>query len=296
MTKYHILIISFCIILLNTNFFRFIPEPVVNENPVYIVNPQVRYDFTKLRDTLYTLSNYILEVNLKTHQGKLRSKDGWVKEFPVSGGTDKVDKGIETKEGLFSIHSKSPKLYSVQFDSTVMLNWMGFNFGIGFHALEGNGYYRYLGKKNVSHGCLRISREDAIQIYKLISIGTPVLVHSGNSAICLEFGNQDEVYKYYSFSELKQILPERLKKLYNGEYLITENQKILVDDVNLFHSGLELGDATRVPERQLIKPATLWFDKNLSEAEYSDYLTVNNRTVGLRYTFNTQLDSLLASK
>jgi L,D-transpeptidase catalytic domain len=296
MTKYHVLIISFCIILLNSNYFKFNNEPVAKENSVYVINPQTRYDYSQLRDTIYTLHNYIIEVNLKTQHAKLRSREGWIKEFPISSGTDKVEKGMLTKEGLFSIHSKSPKLYSVQFDSTVMLNWMGFNFGIGFHALEGNGYYRYLGKRNVSHGCLRVSREDANQIYKLISIGTPVLVHSGNSAICVEFGNQDEVYKYYSYSELKQVLPDRLTKLYNGEFLVTENPKILVDDNNLVHSGIDLGNAARVPKRQLIKPATLWFDKNLSESEFSDYLTLNSKVVGLRYTLNTQLDSLLAAR
>ncbi len=295
MTKYHIAIISFCILLININTYKFIPEPIVEEKPVYKINPQVRYDFSKLRDTLFTLSNYIIEVNLATQQGKLRSKDGWIKEFPVSSGTDKIEKGVKTKEGLFAIHSKCPKLYSVQFDSTVMLNWMGFNYGIGFHALEGKSYYKYLGKKNVSHGCLRISRDDAKEIYKLIEIGTPVLVHSGNSAIYVEFGNYKEIYKYYSYNELKEILPDRLKKLYDGEYLITDNSKILFDEVNLSHSGFELGDVTRIPYRQLLKPSTLWFDKNISEKEHSNYISGSNNKNGMKYTFNTHLDSLLAN-
>ena len=295
MTKYHIAIISFCILLVNINSYKFIPEPV-EENPAYIINPQVRYNFTELRDTLYTLSNYIIEVNLASQKGILRSKDGWVKEFPVSSGNDKIEKGILTKEGLFSIHSKSPKLYSVQFDSTVMLNWMGFNYGIGFHALEGKGYYKYLGKKNVSHGCLRISREDAIEIYNHIEKGTPVLVHSGNSAIYIEFGDYKEIYKYYSYKELKEILPNRLKKLYDGEFLITDNPKILVDEENLSHSGLSLGDVSRIPNRQLIKPSTLWFDKSISENEHTEYISGKNFTNGLKYTFNAHLDSLLALK
>ncbi len=296
MTKYHIAIISFCILLVNVNSYKFISEPVAEEKPVYLINPQIKCDFTKLRDTIYTLSNFIIEVNLVTQHGKLRSREGWIKEFPLSSGTDKVEKGIKTKEGLFTIHSKSQKLYSVQFDSTVMLNWMGFNFGIGFHALQGNGYYKYLGKKNVSHGCLRISREDAEIIYNMIEKGTPVLVHSGNSAVYIEFGDYREIYKYYSYNELKEILPKRFKKLYNGEYLITDNPKILVDEENLSHSGLDLGDATRIPHKQLIKPASLWFDKNFSEEKHSDYISGFNTNYSLRYTFNTSLDSLLAYK
>ena len=296
MTKYHIAIISFCILLINFNTYKFIPEPVAEKKPVYKFNPQVRYDFSKLRDTLFTLSNYIIEVNLATQQGKLRSKDGWIKEFPVSSGTDKVEKGVKTNEGLFVIHSKSPKLYSIQFDSTIMLNWMGFNYGIGFHALEGKSYYKYLGKKNVSHGCLRISREDAAEIYKLIERGTPVLVHSDNSAIYVEFGDYKEIYKYYSYNELKKILPDRLNKLYDGEYLISDNPKILIDDENLSHSGLALGDISKIPNRQIMMPTAFWFDKNISEKEHSDYFSGRNNKNGLKYTFNTHLDSLLALK
>jgi len=296
MFRYTLVIISFCITLLTTSNQKFISIHSLPIKQVYDIQPLIKYDFTKLRDTIYTLSNYIIEVNLATQQVKLRSKDGWVKDFPVSSGTDKVEDGIKTNEGLFAIHSKSPKLYSVQFDSTVMLNWMGFNFGIGFHALEGKGYYKYLGKKNVSHGCLRISREDAIDIYKMIEIGTPVFVHSGSSAIYVEFGKSNTVYKYYSYKELKEIIPERLNKLYRGDYLIADNCKLLIDEKNIDHTGIELGTSEKIPNKQLIKPAALYCDINLPEIKRLEKLFNQDYKSGINYTYNAHLDSLQTVK
>lgn len=296
MLKYQIAIISFCILLLNLNSYKFIPERISEQNSIFKIDPSVRYDFKNLRDTFYTLEDYIIEVNLSTQHGKIRSRDGWFKEFPVSSGTDKVEKGVKTNEGLFVIHWKSLKQHSVQFDSTVMLYWMGFNNGIGFHALEGNGYYKYLGKKNVSHGCLRISREDAKEIFNLIGKGTPVMVHSGSSAIYVEFGDYKQIYKYYSYKELKEIIPERFNKIYRGEYLMEHNDKILIDEQNVAHSGLVLGDSARIPKRQLTKPAYLWFDQTLSDNQRIDFLKGNIKSIGLNYTFNTYLDSLLANR
>ena len=116
---------------------------------------------------------------------------------------------METNTGLFAIQWKARKQYSVQFDSTVMLNWMGFNNGIGFHALLGKSYYKYLGNKNVSHGCIRVSREDAEIIYTKVEKGTPVLVHKGNNAIQIAFTSEGESYNQYSYSETYKLLRKR---------------------------------------------------------------------------------------
>ena len=110
----------------------------------YSFNPLIKYDFKQLRDTVYTSKNYFIEVNLATQLATLYSRDGSEFQFPISSGTKRVEKGMETNQGLFAIQWKAKKQYSVQFDSTVMLNWMGFNNGIGFHALLGKSYYKYL--------------------------------------------------------------------------------------------------------------------------------------------------------
>jgi lipoprotein-anchoring transpeptidase ErfK/SrfK len=43
----------------------------------------------------------------------------------------------------------------------------------GMHSLEGTSYLQYLGSV-ASHGCIRLSPEDATWLYDWVSIGTPV--------------------------------------------------------------------------------------------------------------------------
>ena len=164
MIKIPLAILSVSILLINSSPVSYIPT-LAEPEPIQIeINPLVNYDFRNLRDTLYTMEDNIIEVNLSTQHVKLISRNGSIKEFPVSSGTKRIEKGMDTREGLFVLHWKSKKLHSEQFDSTLMLNWMGFNGGIGFHALLGTRYYKYLGKRNVSHGCVRMSREGAKEI------------------------------------------------------------------------------------------------------------------------------------
>jgi hypothetical protein len=219
-------------------------------------------DFLSLRDTLYTFEPYFIEVNLDSQMGYLHSKDGSVEEFGVSSGNKRLLDAVETNEGLFVIQSKMPKWHSRQFDSTLMINWMGFNFGIGFHALAGNSYYKYLGKNKSSHGCLRISREIAKRIYSLINFGTPVLVHNGNNAVHIGFADSSRFYEYtsYDYNTLLKILPERFNTIYEGEYFITEKPKLLINLQNVKHTGLPIGDRNRIPRRQLVKPFYLFVE------------------------------------
>ena len=233
----------------------------------YTVNPQAVLDFKQLRDTVYTNKDHFIEVNLLTQHATLYSRDGSEFTFPISSGTKRVEKGMETNQGLFAIQWKARKQYSVQFDSTVMLYWMGFNNGIGFHALLGKSYYKYLGKKNVSHGCVRLSREDAQLVYEKVVKGTPVLVHKGNSAITIAFTSEGESYNQYSYSETNKQLKDRYQKLYEGDYLISSNEKILVDEVNIYSAGLPIGDSELIPSKQNLKPTFLWVDQNTSEEE-----------------------------
>jgi hypothetical protein len=231
----------------------------------YSINPLAGYDFKQLRDTLYTNKDHFIEVNLFTQQATLYSRDGSEFHFPISSGTKSVLKGMDTKEGLFAIQWKAKKQYSVQFDSTVMLNWMGFNNGIGFHALKGKSYYKYLGKKNVSHGCVRLSREDAEIVFEKVKKGTPVLVHRGNNVIKIAFTSEGESYEQFSYSETYKLLKERYQKIYDGDYLISSNEKILVDENNIYSSGLPIGNAELIPTKQNLKPAIFWVDKNKTE-------------------------------
>jgi hypothetical protein len=255
----------------------------------YTINPLSGCNFKQLRDTVYTNKDNFIEVNLLTQQATLYSRDGSEFHFPISSGTKRVEKGMETNQGLFAIQWKTKKQYSVQFDSTVMLNWMGFNNGIGFHALQGKSYYKYLGKKNVSHGCIRVSREDAQIVYEKVERGTPVLVHKGNSAVKIAFTSEGESYNQYSYSETYSLLKKRYQLIYDGDYLISSNEKILVDEKNIYSGGLPIGNAELIPTRQNLKPATLWVDNTLSEnGKLNEILKGREKS---QLTYNPFLDS-----
>ena len=253
------------------------------------IHPLAGYDFKQLRDTVYTNKDNFIEVNLLTQQATLYTRDESEFHFPVSSGTKWVEEGMETNQGLFAIHWKAKKLYSVQFDSTVMLNWMGFNNGIGFHALEGKNYYKYLGKKNVSHGCIRVSREDAQIVYEKVERGTPVLVHKENSAVKIAFTNEGEHYQHYSYSAIYKLLKKRYQLIYDGDYLITSKEKMLIDEKNTYSSGLPIGNAELIPTKQNLKPPTLWVDNTLSESEKLNEIIKGREKSEI--TYNPFLDS-----
>ena len=289
MNKIPFAIISLCVLLLNTAPYVHDAKYFEREPKKIIVNPFAKYDFRNLRDTVYTLKDHFIEVNLLTQYATLYSRDGSVMKIPVSSGTEKVEEGIDTREGLFVLQWKEKKLYSEQFDSTLMLHWMGFNGGIGFHALEGKSYYKYLGKKNVSHGCVRMSREDAEMLYSLLEKGTPILVHKGNAAIKIAFTEENNNYDHLSYKELRRSLPERYSVLYNGEYFLKQNQKLLLDEKNVPASGLPVGDASLIPPKQSVISPYLWISPETPEFVKINSLLDGNIS-GL-LTLNFTLDS-----
>jgi hypothetical protein len=191
-----------------------------------------------IRDTIYTLYDHIIEVYLPAQKGYLHFRDGRIFEFNLSTGDGRLHKGVETPEGIFVIQNKARKVYSRQFDSTLMLNWMGFNLNIGFHALLGRAYYKYLGKRVSSHGCIRLSREDSEYLYKLIEIGTPVFIHSGKSARVVAFAEKNNSYKFYDSKNLNRILNQNLNNLYAGLYL-HKRIPVVISHKNVSHKGIE---------------------------------------------------------
>lgn len=292
--KYTISILSIVFLLLNGNNYMEVAD--VNDKPAYKINPLLLTDFKSIRDTLYTLKDHIVEINLITHTGKIKFRNGQIKEFPISGGTKNIEDGIETNQGLFVLHWKSKKQYSVQFDSTALLYWMGFNGGIGFHALNGTGYYKYLGKKNVSHGCIRVSREDGEELFNILEKGTPIVVSNGNQAIEIAFSNSVESYKHYSYIELRKIIPNRLSSLYNGKYLITKAEKLLIDEENVSATGLSIGNIDNIPTKQLVPANRIFLTKQLNEKEKWDIILPGTLDLNTMLTLHPLLDPLYARK
>lgn len=292
MMKTSIAIVSIIFLLLNGSYYK-----ETNENQAkvsYKINPLLLVNFQDIRDTLYTMKDHIVEINLKTHQTIVRFRNGDKKVYPVSGGTRFIPKGIETREGLFVIHWKSKVQYSQQFDNAKMLYWMSFNGGIGMHALATRGYYKYLGKKNVSHGCVRMARDDAKELFRVLEKGTPVLVHNGESAITVEFGKLGEVYKYYSYSELKEKVKDQLNVLYSGKYFIANRNKLLIDEKNITASGLPVGNSQRIASKQILPPDRLLLAGKTSTIDRLKQILNGNVLPGSRLYYNIRLDSLYA--
>lgn len=233
-----IIYILFLSIFLNQDVF---PESIIAKKDSISF---LRY--IKVKDTLYTDADNILEVNLSEQKIYLHFRDGRMQSFLCSTGDPKLDKGVKTPEGIFIIQNKARQVYSTQFDSTLMLNWMGFNYNIGFHALLGNSYYKYLGKKVSSHGCIRIKREDSEYLYRIIKIGTPVLIHSGSSARVIAFTNSDEIYHTPNHRNLIKLATLNLLYLESGMYL-HKRVKLLINHKNLTHSGISIGDEKVIP-------------------------------------------------
>uniref|UniRef100_A0A832DG07 Murein L,D-transpeptidase n=1 Tax=Ignavibacterium album TaxID=591197 RepID=A0A832DG07_9BACT len=256
----------FLIILFSQFIFADDPNRNSSLNSNYSSDELKKLNLSRVFDTLFTLSDYYVEIDLSKQIGYLHSRFDSVKTFKVSTGTKKIKDGVETNTGIFVIQHKAQKWYSTQFDSTLMLNWMGFNYGIGFHALLGKSYYKYLGNKTSSHGCIRLSREDAKELFSKLTYGSPVIVHKGQSAIKISFAEKNsDAYKYYDSEKLLNEVERRMNHLYKGSYFNFVNEKILIDHRNVTHQGISIGNFNRVPLRQRIYPESYFIEIALPE-------------------------------
>jgi len=292
--RYSITTLFLLFLLFNASNYKEVPNYDSLAN--HTINPVLLIDFKNIRDTVYTLKDHIIEINLTTHKGIVRYRNGETRVFSLSGGTKNISEGIETREGLFTLHWKSKKLYSTQFDSTLMLYWMSFNGGIGMHALSTNGYYRHLGIKNVSHGCVRVSREDAKEIFQILERGTSILVHNGKSAVTVAFDDNEEDNKYYSFNELRKLLPKRYRAIYNGRYFIDNKEKIIIDENNVNASGLPIGNVENIPAKQIVFPTLVYLDNEIAEVDNLGIKLSGNSEKNVELSFHPFLDSLYAQK
>jgi hypothetical protein len=156
--------------------------------PTSLLAGNYRPSYGKLRDTLFILDTTYLEVRLDRQMIYQHFRSGRIDSYPCSTGDPRIEDGIATRPGIFTIQGKAKKTLSQQFQ--VYLNyWMQFDGGIGFHGLQGHSYYRFLGHRASSHGCVRISNESGAQIFKNVSTGTVVFVHSGSPARILSFAD-----------------------------------------------------------------------------------------------------------
>lgn len=118
-----------------------------------------------------------VEINLSTQTMYVFEGNKMINQYAVSTGKW----SMPTPEGSFAINNKVDVAYSKRYDLN-MPNWMSFvGSKYGIHGLPYKGKWvegaSHLGQR-VSHGCVRLSWEDAIQLYDWAEIGTIVYIHS----------------------------------------------------------------------------------------------------------------------
>lgn len=214
-------------------------------------------EFSPLYDTIHLLGDSYIEISLKEQVARVIMRNDSVHHFKISSGNGFIKKGKETPEGLFTVQSKYREAVSKQFDNAKLINWVGFNGNIGFHGLEGTGYYRTLGLRPSSHGCVRIGTEDGKKLFELIKVGTPVLVYKDNPARIIQFSeisqykpNEDFMLKSMNRKSMNA-LNKRLRNLYESKGLQANLGRLFMDGRTSFlPGGYDLGFASRIAPRQ----------------------------------------------
>lgn len=108
-----------------------------------------------------------VHIHLATQRGELLVNGQVAMDFPVSTG-----KQNSTPEGTYHILEKDPhhrsNLYHVAMPYFMRLTYDG----IGLHV--GDVY-----RTPVSHGCIRMTREACIPLFRLLPVGTEVVISQG---------------------------------------------------------------------------------------------------------------------
>ncbi|MBS1519231.1 MAG: L,D-transpeptidase [Bacteroidetes bacterium] len=226
-----------------------------------------------IKDTVYTDKDCWLELRIDRQMLYQHWRNGNVNSYPVSTGNNKSGdpEALESRPGLFAIFHKEELHQSTQFNSANMYHFMPFNQGIGFHSIDGTGYYANLGVRPSSHGCIRMKHEDARILFKDCPLGTIVLAHKGYSARTVAFApegfSNDE---QYSKDEYKLMLAENLYNVLQGKYYLSERKMFVVDPKVIPVSGVYISYDVKIPEKQTV-PRT-----HLSVIDKKDVLDIRD--------------------
>jgi len=145
----------------------------------------------QLRDTLFVLDSTWVEIRLDQQKIYQHYRDGRVETHLCSTGNPAIPEAVATRPGIFTVQSKAKRTMSAQFESWLNY-WIGFDGGIGMHGLDGSSYYKYLGRRPSSHGCVRVANQTGAALFRTVPMGTVVFVHSGNSARVVTFATPSD--------------------------------------------------------------------------------------------------------
>lgn len=111
--------------------------------------------------------SYRIEINTSARTLTLYKDEKWFKSYPVAVGSPSTPTPI----GNWTITKKA--LWGEQFGG----HFMQLSVPWGIYGIHGTNKPWSIGQA-VSHGCVRMYNEDAAELYNLVSVGTPVYIHS----------------------------------------------------------------------------------------------------------------------
>ncbi|HVK38725.1 MAG TPA: L,D-transpeptidase [Candidatus Kapabacteria bacterium] len=209
----------------------------------------------KLRDTVYTTDSVYLEVNLTKQNVTVHRRGEDPATFLVSSGNPYIREGMSTPMGVFTVQNMTPMALSKQFNNARLHNWIGVQGGVGFHGLDGSGYYGYLGVRPSSHGCLRMAREAIKTMYSMVHPGALIMVHGGDPARVVAFCEPRDTAGATlidSASVFNRALGrERLTTLMEGRALLEPQPRLVHLAKQRLRWGMEIGRAARIPRQRL---------------------------------------------
>lgn len=213
-----------------------------------------------LKDTVYTDKDCWLELRIDQQMLYQHWRSGKVEKYGISSGNKYLDRSIESRPGLFAIFVKEERHESSQYNNAEMYHFMPFNQGIGFHSLNGTGYYGNLGVRPSSHGCIRMRHDEVKKVFNDCPLGTLVLAHKGYTARTVGFAPQGYVNKdSLSKDDEKYLLASNLYNVLEGNYFVSERKFFVVNPKTIPVSGVYMGYDAKMPERQKTKKSVYYF-------------------------------------
>jgi len=244
-----------------------------------------------IKDTVYTDKDTWLELRIDQQMLYQHWRDGRVVSYPISSGNKFLDRSIESRPGLFAIFVKEERHESSQYNNAEMFHFMPFNQGIGFHSLNGTGYYGNLGVRPSSHGCIRMRHADVKKLFGETPLGTIVLAHRGYTARTVGFAPKDfENKEEFSKDEFKKMLAENLANVLSGDYYMKERKFFVIDPKVIPTSGIYISYDRKIPDKQKMNKSTYLFLNN------TDWLSMRERHIHINpEDKNDDLNTLIAA-
>lgn len=214
-----------------------------------------------IRDTVYTTDSIYLLVDLQKQNVTVVNRNGSSRSFLISSGTPYVSEGMSTPTGIFTVQYMTPMAISRQFNDARLHNWIGVYGGVGFHGLDGSGYYGHLGKRPSSHGCIRMAREAIKEMYDIVHVGAIIHVRDQEPArvvaFCDPVNPPDGELIDSVRARTRGLGDARLKALYAGRLYVEPHRPLVHSARTRIDWRIDPGLKTKVVRQEIPRTMTL---------------------------------------